>query len=133
MLNESEVPGLLDTDLMVEIQRSNPSALQWLNEYEGTLSLPSVVAFELLLGSRNRSEMERNERFIQTFDVDSFGDADDMTTRLLILKYRLSTGLGLPDFMIAAQAINRKAILYTFNLKHFGTISELDARSPFNR
>lgn len=37
------------------------------------------------------------------------------------------------DFLIAAQALNRNATLYTFNLKHFGAIPGLDARAPYAR
>lgn len=78
-------------------------------------------------------ELKRSERFLKTFDVEALDDADSNRALQLILKYRLSTGLGLPDFLIAAQAINREAVLYTFNLKHFASIAELDARPPYER
>ena len=61
-------------------------------------------------------------------------DAADSGLGLSLVKqHSLSTGLSLADFLIAAQALNRGAILYTFNLKHFGAIPGLDARAPYVR
>jgi predicted nucleic acid-binding protein len=48
----------------------------------------------------------------------------------LIAAHRLSTGLSLPDFLIAAQAIHHSTTLFTFNLKHFAAIPGLDAKAP---
>ena len=51
----------------------------------------------------------------------------------LVVRHRLSTGLGLADFLIAAQALDRGATLYTFNLKHFRAIPGLNAQAPYPR
>ena len=118
---------------MVEIQRSSPAALDWLRAYSGLLSLPTTVSHELLFGSRNQAELAKGLRFLRGFDIEPFSAEDGVLTRDLIVKYRLSTGLSLPDYMIAAQAITRGLTLYTFNLRHFTSLTELDARAPYPR
>ena len=51
----------------------------------------------------------------------------------LLLTHRLSSGLNIPDCLIAATALSRNARLYTFNLKHFQVVPELDVAQPYAR
>ena len=127
------IVGLLDTDVLIDVQRARPEAAAWLASYAGPLALPAAVALELLMGARNKVELEANERFLNAFDVENFESADTSLARRLVASHRLTTGLGLGDFLIAAQAIHRGAILFTFNLKHFHAIPGLDARIPYAR
>ena len=85
------------------------------------------------MGSRDKLEMARNERFLRGFDVEPLEAADTALTERLVVTHKLATGLGLGDFLIAAQSINRQATLFTFNLKHFRAIPGLDARMPYTR
>lgn len=125
--------GLLDSDVLIDVQRALPSAATWLAGFTDPLALPAAVALEMLMGSRDKAEMARNERFLRNFDVEDFDPTDTALAQRLVFEHRLHTGLGLGDFLIAAQALNRKATLFTFNLKHFRTIPGLDARTPYVR
>jgi predicted nucleic acid-binding protein len=51
----------------------------------------------------------------------------------LLLAHRLSSGLNIPDCLIAATALTRAGRLYTFNLKHFQAVVGLDVREPYQR
>lgn len=126
--------NLLDTDVMIEIQKGSPNAVAWLKSAAATLvSVPATVALEMILGSRDKAELRRADHFLDGFDVLSFAKEDYEKAYAMVKLYKLTTGLGLADFLIAAQALNRQATLYTFNLKHFGAIPGLDARPPYLR
>jgi predicted nucleic acid-binding protein len=124
---------LLDTDVMIEIQRARPEALAWLPTISDNMALPAVVALELLMGSRDKAELDRAARFVATFDVEQFDPRDGHLAVQLVERYRLSTGLGLADFLVAAQALNRSATLYSFNSKHYQPIAGLDIQLPYER
>lgn len=51
----------------------------------------------------------------------------------LLAAHRLSSGLSIPDYLIAAMALSRSVRLYTFNLKHFQVIAGLDVAAPYLR
>jgi len=124
---------LLDTDVFVEVQRGQPNALHWLNTFTPPLTLPAILALELLIGSRNSIELRRSEKFLAGFDVEPLGPQDSNLAQSLVAQYRLQTGLSLGDFLIAAQALNRGAVLLTFNAKHFKAIPNLNSQEPYVR
>jgi predicted nucleic acid-binding protein len=61
-------------------------------------------------------------------DAAEFGRAYE-----LLAAHRLSSGLSIPDYLIAAMVLSRSARLYTFNLKHFQVIAGLDVDTPYTR
>jgi predicted nucleic acid-binding protein len=61
-------------------------------------------------------------------------DASDVAAAFeLLASHHLGSGLGIPDRVIAAMALNRSARLYSFNLKHFGVVQGLDVKEPYQR
>lgn len=133
MAPSSQPLVLLDTDVVVEVQRGQPKALQWLSTFNAPLTLPAIVALELLIGSRNGIELRRSEKFLANFDVEPLGSQDSSLAQTLVARHRLRTGLSLGDFLIAAQALNREAILLSFNAKHFKAIPNLNTQEPYSR
>ncbi|HET6382994.1 MAG TPA: type II toxin-antitoxin system VapC family toxin [Armatimonadota bacterium] len=125
--------ALVDTDVMVEAQRARPGAAAWLAELRGDVALPAAVAWELLIGSRDSAELERARRFLAGFSVVEIQEEDSARARELIGEHCLSSGPGLPDYLIAAQALTRQATLYTFNVRHYQAIPGLNARVPYAR
>jgi len=124
----------LDSDVLIEVERATPKARAWiLSDHSLAAAVPAAVALELVVGARNQQEIARSQKFLQSFDVVPFHEGDFETAFSLVVQYRLTTGLSLPYFLIAAQALNRSATLYTFNLRHFSTITNLDARAPYDR
>ena len=86
-----------------------------------------------MIGSRDKAELARSKSLLGQFDVAWLTEADSKLALELVAKYKLISGLGFADFHIAAQALNRSATLFTFNLKHFSVIEGLDAQAPFVR
>ena len=60
-------------------------------------------------------------------------DADVVCGTNVMMKILLSHGAGILDCLIAAIAFRLAKPFYTFNLKHFQIIPELDAQAPYVR
>ena len=96
---------------------------------------------ELLMGCRNRSELDRTRRFLGSFNIHWPNSSEFALGYELLLSLRLSSGLGIPDCLIASMAqefkahlaLSRGSRLYTFNLKHFQAVPGLDAQQPYPR
>ena len=125
---------LLDSDVLIDCLRGNPAAKQWLAGLASeAFGVPGVVAMELLVGCRNQNEQRQVQKFITRFQV-FWPDASEFARAYdLLADHRLSSGLGIPDCLIAATALSRNAILLTFNLKHFQVIGGLKVQEPYRR
>jgi predicted nucleic acid-binding protein len=125
---------LLDTDVLIECLRGVAAAQAWLASVESIeFGVPGVVAMELIVGCTTKRHLEQTERFLATFTILWPGEADMALAFQLLVQHRLTGGLGIPDCLIAAQAINRSALLYSFNLRHFTKVNGLQVQQPFPR
>jgi predicted nucleic acid-binding protein len=125
---------LVDTDVVVDCLRGTAPSREWLQRTSTEpLGLPGVVAMELLIGCRNRAEIQHLQRFLDTFSI-VWPDASEFARAYeLLAEHRLTSGLGIPDCLVAAMALVRRARLYTFNSKHFRVIPGVDAQEPYSR
>lgn len=125
---------LVDTDVLVECLRGSVAAKSWLETFpKEAFAIPGAVAMELVMGCRNQADLRQIRKFLGSFsiawpDASEFAQAHD-----LLATYRLSSGIGIADCLIAATALARAAKLYTFNLKHFQVVPGLDAQQPYPR
>ena len=124
---------LLDTDVMIEVQRGRPGAARWLASLSDAVAIPAPVAWEMLAGARNLDELVRTVRFLRSFAVEQVDVADSRLATDLIARLALSSGLSLPDYLIAAQTLNRRALLHTFNVKHYAAVPGLGIAVPYDR
>jgi predicted nucleic acid-binding protein len=125
---------LVDTDVLVDCLRGTPPAKAWLERASAEVpGIPGVVAMELLIGCRNRAEIEKLQNFLSAFSIVWPDAAEFAQAYELLAEHRLTSGLGIPDCLIAAMSLIRKARLYTFNLKHFQVISGVDVQEPYSR
>jgi predicted nucleic acid-binding protein len=118
---------IVDTDILVDAGRGIQEAVEYLvRRSEGsTLLISAVSQMELLVGCRNKREQRKLERFLHRFETVKLNDAiTDMAIRLLG-RYRLSHGLLIPDALIAATALCRRAQLATINEKDYRFIKGL--------
>ena len=125
---------LVDTDVVVDCLRGTAPSREWLQRASTeVLGLPGVVAMELLIGCRNRAEIQHLQKFLNTFSI-VWPDASEFARAYeLLAEHRLTSGLGIPDCLVAAMALVRKARVYTFNSKHFRVIPGVDAQEPYSR
>lgn len=123
---------LLDTDVMVDVLRGHPPAVAWLAGLGSTaISLPGLVAMELLQGCRNLAEQQRMEKHLLRFVLHWPNQADSLRALQDFAAYRLSHNLGLLDALIGQTAVGIGETLATFNVKHYAVISGLVTVQPY--
>ncbi len=126
--------ALIDTDVLIDILRGTPAAQAWLARSAATaFQIPGVVAMELVMGCRNQAELWRVQQFLGAFSVVWTGAPEFARAYDLLVAYRLTSGLSIPDCLVAAMALTRSATLYTFNMRHFRVITGLDVQEPYAR
>ena len=126
--------NLVDTNVLVDCLRGTIPAQKWLQELaQQPFAVPAVAAMELVMGCRDRADLERIQRFLATFEVIWPEASEFAAAYQLLLNHRLSSGINIPDCLIAATAITRGARLYTFNFKHFRAVPGLDVAHPYSR
>jgi predicted nucleic acid-binding protein len=121
---------LLDTDIMIEILRGRPAALEWLRTVTPeAVALPGFVAMELIQGCRNGEERRIVEREALHWPTNK-GCERALRT---FARHSLSHGLGLLDALIAETAIEAEVPLYSFNVRHYACVDGLTVRVPYVR
>lgn len=131
-LGATSLLTLLDADILIELQREKPEAIAWAKSIrEDSFAVPGIAAMELVIGSRDKRERDLSYKFLSQLNIAWPSEADHRTAFQLATELGLSTGLGLADLLIGAQALNQRATLYTFNLKHFLKIQGLDVKAPY--
>jgi len=124
---------LLDTDVLIDVQRGHPPALAWFAALTALPGVPGLVVMELIQDSRNASEVRKALKLVAPFQIvwpteeDCNRALSDFTT------YHLSHGLGLLDALIAACSIGRSATLNTFNAKHYSAVPGILLAQPYTR
>ena len=125
---------LLDTDVLIEILRGTSEAAAWLRAHsEQTIGIPVVVRMEILQGARNKQEQQALIRELRRFQVVHLEHGDSERALSWFEAFYLSHGLGIMDCLIASVAVRLHKPLYTFNLKHYRPIKELDTQRPYRR
>ena len=124
----------LDSDILVDILRGHPPAVEWLASLEDEeILISAFVVMELMEGCRDQSELRRLTRFLEPFAVDwpreeVFRRAVDTFGRA-----HLSHGIGVIDTLIAHMAMARGLPLCTFNVGHYTGIPDLETIQPYSR
>jgi predicted nucleic acid-binding protein len=124
---------LLDTDILIDIQRGHSPAIELLTSLEEIPRVPGFVIMELIQGTRNKEQVRKVLQLVAPLpticpsETDCNRALDDFTA------YHLSHNLGLIDALIAACAIGHGLVLCTFNNKHYRVIPNLNMQQPYNR
>jgi len=59
--------NLVDTDVLVDCLRGTVPAQEWLKRLaQQSFAVPAVAAMELVMGCRDRADLERIQRFLAT-------------------------------------------------------------------
>ncbi|MFN5513393.1 MAG: type II toxin-antitoxin system VapC family toxin [Cyanobacteriota bacterium] len=118
---------IVDTDIIIDVSRSIPEAVNCLQELQlrSRLAISVVTQMELIVGCANKLELQTLEKFLQRFDVIRIDSSiSDKAVELLRL-YRLSHGLLIADGLIAATAIIYNCHFITKNQRDYRFIQNL--------
>lgn len=126
-------PTFLDTDILIDIRRGYLPAIEWLETLEDVPAILFIVEMELIQGCRNKTEIERMEQLLLPVQVVYPTESECIVAVEIFKQLYLSHGLGLLDALIGASVINREAVLYTFNVKHYRHIPGINLQQPYVR
>ncbi len=118
---------IFDTDILINVGRGDSEAIDCLQNYSktSTLAISVVTQMELIVGCRNKTELQQLKRFFNRFQILQITPRISENTADLLEQYRLSHGLLIPDALIAAAAIENNEDFITKNQKDFRFIKDL--------
>ena len=122
---------MLDTNVCVRVLRDRPNSLRdKFNAEASSLSISSVVLYELLYGAaksarpvENRHEVEGFAERLKVFDFDA--DAAAHAGEIRAELERRGKAIGGYDLLIAGHARSRGLVIVTGNLREFQRVDGL--------
>jgi predicted nucleic acid-binding protein len=124
---------LLDTDILIDIQRGHAPAVEWFGNLASLPAVPGFVVMEMVQDAKNRRQIERVLKLLAPFQIVWPTKKDCARALSDFTAFHLSHGLGLLDSLIAACALGRSATLCTFNTKHYSVVKGLTLSRPYAR
>jgi predicted nucleic acid-binding protein len=124
---------VLDTDILIDIQRGHPPALAWFASLPDVPSVPGLVIMELIQDAQNAQQVRQVLRLVAPLPIIWPTEVDCNRALSDFMTYHLSHSLGLLDSLIAACAVGQSATLCTFNVKHYRIVPGLVTEQPYTR
>lgn len=119
---------LVDTDILIDAGRGLQEALDYLQELESStrLAVSVVTQMELIVGCRNKVELQALEQFLRRFQILKIDEVISDKAVELLRQYRLSHGLLIADALIAATALSWDCPLASKNQRDYRFIANLN-------
>ncbi len=119
---------IVDTDILIDVARGDSDAADCLLQLEkiSPLAVSAVTQMELIVGCRNKKELQDLEKFLHRFQVLKITDQISNCAVDLLQQYFLSHGLWIADGLIAATALVHKEAIITKNQRDFRFITGLN-------
>lgn len=119
---------IIDTDILIDVGRKVKEAVDRIDNEEKTsaLGLSIVTQMELIVGCRNKKELNALNRFLKRFKIVSLNESMANKAVELLSRYRLSHGLLIADSLIAATAMIIDVPLLSKNQKDYRFIEGLN-------
>lgn len=124
---------LLDTDILIDIQRGYSPALAWFSCLADLPLVPGFVVMELIQDAQNLRQVRKALQLVAPLSVVWPTELDCSRALSNFTAYHLSHRIGLIDALIAACAVGQSATLCTFNIKHYRVIPGLKIEKPYIR
>lgn len=124
---------LLDTDVLIDVQRRHPPATTWFSNLAETPGVPGFVVMELIQAAQNAPQVQRAQMLVSNLPIVWPTEADCARALADFSRLHLSHKLGLIDALIAATAVGQGAVLCTFNVKHYRAVPGLTIAQPYVR
>lgn len=121
---------LVDTDVLIDVAKGIEGSVGYLDSLDAPWSLSIITAMELLVGAKDKHDMERIDELTSTFHAVPLSAAAGTSAYRLVKQFAKSHGLRVFDALIAATAIEENRTLVTRNQKHFKMIPGLKLEVP---
>jgi len=110
---------LLDTDILIDVLRGYPPAIEWLATLTETPAVISVCVMELVQGCRSKADLKTVEQLIAPLEVWYPTESEMQLAHREFAARFLKTRLSVIDAIVAAVALARATPLCTFNTRHY--------------
>lgn len=124
---------LVDSDVLIDVQRGHPPALAWFASLTDLPAVPGFVVMEMIQDARNTHEVQQTLKLVAPLQIVWATEADCARALSNFTAYHLTHGLGLLDALISACALGLSASLCTFNVKHYQAVPGLVMSQPYTR
>jgi predicted nucleic acid-binding protein len=124
---------LLDTDILIDVQRRYQPAVEWLATLNELPGVPGFVVMELYQDAPDTRRIREVDELIAPLAVVWPNERDCQRALSDFRALHLSHGVGLLDALIGATAIGLNATLVTFNLRHFRPLMGLITEQPYSK
>ena len=133
MAGPPPAPGLIDTNVLIDLTRRRPAAMAFIAPHMAARSpdISAVSVMELIEGCRNGKELADLQPFLAAFQVHHLTPSISAAAIGHMQSFTLSHGLDTPDALIAATALELGLPIYTLNTKHFQMIPGLTVLRPY--
>lgn len=119
---------IIDTDVLIDTSRGVQDGISCIQQLEeqSTVAISSITEMELIVGCRNRNELQALEHFLKRFQVLKVNELITDVATDLLKQYRLSHGLLIADALIAATAITLSVPFVSKNQRDYRFINRLN-------
>jgi tRNA(fMet)-specific endonuclease VapC len=124
------MPYPVDTDVLIDVSRSNDAAIDFLDQLGDPWSISIITALELIVGARNKKEVAHIDQLVAAYSAIPLTAEIGNSSYGLLRQFAKSHGLRVFDSLIAATAIDEDLTLVTKNQKHFQMINNLKLEVP---
>ena len=118
---------MCDTNVFIHWFRDDSKTIKTLTTIGvENIVISAITKMELLLGAENKAELAAMKNKIQSYPVIPIIDTVSVRAIEYIENYRLSQNLQIPDALIGATAIVFDLPLFTYNLKDFRFLPNIE-------
>jgi predicted nucleic acid-binding protein len=122
---------LCDTNIFINAFNGRQDTIDQLDKIGlDEIVLSAVTVMELFQGMGNKEELARMKKKIKYYDVVQIDEAVSAKAIEFIETYKLSHGLHIPDAIIGATAVIHQIPLYTYNLRDFDFLPNINLYQP---
>lgn len=116
---------ILDTNILIEILKNNQSTINEVEKYD-IHYISEVTKMELFYGAKNKLELKKLNKFVSLFEIIPIDTKISNVASDLIYEYAKSHNLNIPDALIASTSLSTEYTLFTYNLKDFKYIENIN-------
>jgi tRNA(fMet)-specific endonuclease VapC len=117
---------LIDTNVLIEYMKNNGSTILEINRIgKDNISISIITYCEILFGARNKSEFNKISKYLDSMRILRLTEDISIIFKELFDRYYCSHYIDIPDALIAATSIVNHIPLFTYNLKDFKFIENL--------
>jgi predicted nucleic acid-binding protein len=122
---------LLDTDVLIDLERGHVAARAWLTTLPAVPPAAGFAAMELLNGCRDNNAQRKIEKFLHPFPLLWPSALALQRAAETFTALRLAHGVGMMDALIAETALEHGRVLVTFNVRHYRAVPGLMTVQPY--